>query len=165
MKKTMRDLSRVHRPRKPNTNRTRGTRGKARVMEMEGLWPRPLGKSMANLLWALKQMGKSIKGTSFDCLHIEKGVRVDFRDPESIRANLDRIRFVELKTSSRPDLAPDFARYFCSVTQAELDAGRILGERYMVLVYNLVTDSRMWLTMAELMAKAKTVTPSYAIRL
>lgn len=165
MKKIARDLRRVHRPRKPNPNRTRGSRAKARVMEMEGLWPRPLGKSMANLIWALKQVGKNITRTSFDCLHIEKGVRVDFRDPASIQANLDRIRFVELKTSTRPNLPPDFDRYFFSVTQSELDAGKALGEQYVVLVCNLLTGARMWLTMAELLARARTVTPCYAIRL
>ncbi|EMG37292.1 hypothetical protein PCS_01802 [Desulfocurvibacter africanus PCS] len=165
MKKITRDLRRVHRPSKPNPNRARGSRAKSRVMEMEGLWPRPLGKSMAILLWALKEMGKDIKKTSFDCLHIEKGARIDFRDPASIRADLGKISFVEIKTSSRLNLAPDFDRYFCSVTQSELDAGRQLGEQYVVLVYNLLTGARMWLTMAELMARAKTVTPCYSVRL
>lgn len=165
MKKTTRDLSRVHRPRKPNANRTQGSRAKGRVMALEGLWPRPLGKSMAALILVLKEMGKNIKKTSFDCLHIEKGARIDFRDQASIRANLDKICFVEIKTTSRSDLGPDFDRYYCSVTQSEIDASRRLGKQYMVLVYNLLTGARMWLTMAELLARAKAVTPCYSIRL
>jgi hypothetical protein len=133
------------------------------IFKRFGLIKKPRGKALKIFLKGAG--GSGIAGTAFDAILIDKGPRVDLSDPADIRRNRKRIRFVEIKTTSRYGIGSDFNRYFFSVSQNQFDAGAKLGGRYLFFFINLRTGKHLRLTKAQLDKRIKSKTTSYSIQI
>ena len=144
---------------------TRGSEGEQGAMMLfKNLIDRPKGKDMKNLLQALSQLGLNIKPTSFDKID-SGGIEINFSDVNHLVKILSQITFIEVKSTDRKSIPEDFSGYFFALTENEIDASIILGDRYKVLLINKVTGYSKWTTVKALLERAKSKTWQVSLNL
>lgn len=125
--------------------------------------PKPKDQELANLLELAG--GGRIKQKAFDCLLLPSGVKVDFGDKRSIKKNLRRIVFIDLKTTARQNVQPDFWNYYFSVSANQLKAAELLGDNFRFVFYNLLTGAVLILTLNQLLARIRGWHVSYSVQI
>lgn len=134
-----------------------GISGERSFLDSQSSWiKRPKGKEMRNLLAALKQIeGIEIKATSFDFVSAPEGVTVDFSDAKSLLDVIKSLTFIELKTCNQKKVTtPDFKNFFFAITQNEITAAELLGDRHRVILYNKMTGDTLEITVREIISRA-----------
>jgi len=134
-----------------------GILGERSLLDSEVLWiKRPKGKEMKNLLTALKQFENiEIKASSFDFISIPENINVDFMDISSLSAILKSITFIELKTCNQKRVTtPDFKNFFFAITENEIIASELLGDRHKVVLHNKITGHKLITTIPEIINRS-----------
>lgn len=127
--------------------------------------PRPRGTAMKYLLIALKEAGISIKPTSFDFLIAPEGLMINFADINSVRAALPQLTFLEIKTANQRRVMPDFKGFFFAITESEIAAAEVLGERHRVLLFNKATGTQLLTSVPEIVARSRSSTWQLSVQL
>lgn len=134
-----------------------GILGERSSLDSQALWiKRPKGKEMKNLLAALKQFENiEIKASSFDFISIPENVSVDFSDVSSLSDILKSLTFIELKTCNQKRVTtPDFKNFFFAITENEIIASELLGDRHKVVLHNKITGHKLVTTIPEIINRA-----------
>jgi hypothetical protein len=160
LKKT---ISRIRPPRPNGQGPGRIRRAEQEALAAMSCVPRPKAQELDNLL-ALAGEGR-IKKKAFDGLLLPPGAKVDFSDTRSIRRHLRQIIFIEVKTTSRPNVGKDFRNYYFSISENELDAAEQLGRNYRFALYNRRTGHYLILTLKQLKARIRRSHVSHSVQL
>lgn len=134
-----------------------GISGERNILDSQVSWiKRPKGKEMKNLLAVLKEVeGIEIKATSFDFVSAPDRVTVDFSDVSSLSDVIKSLTFIELKTCNQKKvITPDFKNFFFAITQNEITAAELLGNRHKVIFYNKRTGDTLETTVREIINRA-----------
>lgn len=143
-----------------------GAAGEAYALSTMTSWvARPKGIALKNLLQALREKGIEVKGSSFDFIEISDGVTVNFSDPTSIRAAIENMIFIELKTSNQARVKPGFTGFFFALSESEITAAELLGNRHKVVLYNNLTQETFVTSVGALLSRAKSSTWQLSIQL
>jgi hypothetical protein len=152
---------RVHLARLANQS---GAAGESTVLASSASWvPRPKGVPLRLLLSELRDGGIEIKPSSFDA--IAAAEQVDFLSAESIRANLHKMIFIEIKTANQPRVRPGFNGFFFALTESEIAAADQLGDRHKVALFNRVTDELLITSIPEILKRSRSVTWQVSVQL
>lgn len=125
--------------------------------------PRPKGAALKGLLQALTAAGTPIKASSFDALAISHPL--DLHDAEAVAAALPTLAFIEIKTANQSRVQPGFAGFFFALTESEIAAAEVLGERHRVALHNNLTGELMLTSVPEIVAKARSMTWQLSLQL
>ena len=143
-----------------------GSAGELNILaEREDWTPRPRGAALKNLLAALRSTGITIKGSSFDAISLPKGRSIDFSDATSVRTALPEMVFIEIKTSNQERVDGNFTGYFFALTEGEIAASEVLGERHRVALYNRRTGSLVITSVAAILARARSMNWQVSVQL
>jgi hypothetical protein len=137
----------------------------AALVDMANWLPRPRGFGLKVLLQALKDTGVLIKGSSFDAVSVPASSALDFSDPVEVRATLDQMVFIEIKTANQARVGPDFAGFFFALTEAEIAAAEVLGDRHRVALYNNQTGMLLLTSVPEILARARSTNWQVSVQL
>jgi hypothetical protein len=144
----------------------RGAAGEqASIEDMEHWVARPSGAALKILLEELRALGKEIKRSSFDALHIPNNSELNFLDPEAVRLALPTIDFIEIKTANQARVKPGFSGFFFALTESEIAASEALGPRHRVALYNKATSELQLTSVPEILARAKSSTWQLSVQL
>jgi hypothetical protein len=104
------NLKREHVKRLANQN---GAAGEADVLAANVHYvAQPKGRGLDVLMDALKESGIVVKRSSFDAIALPHASVVNFIDKDAVKANLEDMVFVEIKTTSQARVRPDFSGFF-----------------------------------------------------
>lgn len=143
-----------------------GASGEARVLLEKEHWiPRPKGASLKLLLAALADSGVKIKGSSFDAIALPAEKPVDFSDPSSIRAVLHDMTFIEIKTANQERVREGFTGFFFALTEGEIMASELLGERHRVALYNKLSGELLITSVSEILSRTKSMNWQLSVQL
>lgn len=143
-----------------------GAAGEASVLaDSTGYLPRPKGQAAKNLLAALRETGIVIKLTSFDAIALPHGSIIDFLNVDSIRENLGKMTFIEIKTANQARVREDFSGFFFAFTEGEILASEALGERHKVLLVNKATGVVLLTSVPEILARSKSMNWQVSVQL
>lgn len=145
-----------------------GVSGERLLLDSEALWiKRPKGKEMANLLATLKQVeGIEIKPTSFDFILIPENVKVDFSDLISLANGIKCLTFIELKSCNQKRVTtPDFKGFFFAITENEMRAAQLLGDRHKVILHNKKTGDKLVTSVHEIISRASSMNWQMSVNL
>ena len=157
------ELKRQHLERLANQ---KGAAGEVKALEeMEHWVPRPRGKALKVLLSVLQDSGISIKGSSFDAISLPNTGMVDFCDPESVKAALPDMVFVEIKTCNQSRVREDFSGFFFALTESEIAASEALHSQHRVALYNESTGSMLLTSVSEIVSRAKSTNWQVSVQL
>ncbi len=124
---------------------------------------RPKGPPLKALLSELQRTGITIRTSSFDAIAVPRDFNID--DERSIRENIDKLVFIEIKTANQDRVKPGFNGYFFAITESEIGAAEQLGPRHQVALYNNQSGEVLLTTISELLARAKSTTWQLSIQL
>ena len=144
---------REHATRLANQSGAAGER--ATLAEMEHWLPRPAGAGLKVLLETLREEGITIKGSSFDAIHVAGVAALDFLDKLLVQRLLPAMTFIEIKTSSQPRVKPGFEGLFFALTEGEMIAAEALGGRHRVALFNKISGEILLTSVSEILSKAK----------
>jgi len=157
------ELKREHVQRLANAN---GAAGEAMALIGNNRFVRrPKGSSLRHLMTALSATGVTIKPTSFDVIGLPECLEVDFTSVDSIRSALPEMKFIEVKTANQKRVKPDFSSFFFALTEGEIKAAEILGNRHGVLLINRATNASLLTTVPEILARARSTTWQISVQL
>jgi hypothetical protein len=77
-----------------------------------------------------------IKGSSFDAIAVLVTESINFTDPDTVRAALAKMTFIEIETANQKRVRPGFTGFFFALTEGEIAASEGLGSRHRVALYN-----------------------------
>jgi hypothetical protein len=157
------EIKREHVQRLANTN---GASGEAMALvDNNQFVRRPKGNGLRHLMAALSEAGITIKPTSFDLVALPEGQRVDFMSIDSIRLALPAMKFIEVKTATQKRVKPDFSLFFFALTEGEIKAAEVLGNRHGVLLIHRATSASLLTTVPEILARARSTTWQVSVQL
>jgi hypothetical protein len=134
----------------------RGADGEQIALEEMPHWiQRPAGAGLKVLLDELRIVGKAIKSTSFDAIHIPGITSIDFSQALTVRAALPTMTFIEIKSASQSRVKPGFAGFFFALTEGEIAAAEVLGSKHRVALYNRLTGELQLTSVQEIITRAR----------
>ncbi|MDU0370065.1 hypothetical protein ACFPAF_06650 [Hymenobacter endophyticus] len=143
-----------------------GAAGELLALHEEDTWvPRPKGNALKILLEALRETGITIKASSFDAIELPEGTEVDFLNKEQVRALLPAMVFVEVKTANQARVKPDFSGFFFALTESEIAAAEVLGNRHKVVLRNRLTGESLQTSIPDILARAKSSSWQLSVQL
>lgn len=125
--------------------------------------PRPKGFGLRTLLAELANTGINIKASSFDAVASEGAL--DFTDATAVRSALPELTFIEIKTSNQPRVQLGFGGFFFALTESEISAAEMLGSRHRVALHNNLTGELVLTSVAEIVARARSMTWQLSVQL
>ena len=141
-----------------------GAAGEALAIASTGHWiARPKGAVLKLLLEELAQTGVVIKASSFDAISVPD--TVDLANPESVRANLAQMVFIEIKTANQSRVRPGFGGFFFALTENEIAAADQLGTRHQVALFNKATGEVMMTSVPEILKRSRSMTWQLSVQL
>jgi hypothetical protein len=116
-----------------------------------------------HLLRELCDIGVNIRPSSFDAI---AGVAAtDFATPESIRHALERMIFIEIKTSNQPRVKAGFEGFFFALTESEIAAADQLGQRHKVSLFNRLSGELPITSVSEILDRSKSLNWQVSVQL
>ena len=94
-----------------------------------------------------------------------RGRQVDFRDLSEVRRALGRMVFVEIKTANQDRVQDDFAGFFFSLTEKEVEAAEMLGTRHKVALYNAKTGALRITSVREVFRRSRSANWGVSVQL
>jgi hypothetical protein len=120
----------------------------------------PNARQKQNLLVAFAKKGKVVYGRAFDIVKLS--APIDMNDLADVERNLFNVTVFEIK-STRKKVGPDFAKYFFSLTAAEVLVAQSLKKQFKFVLVDTTTLEHYELTLAEIFSRAKGIYPSWSI--
>lgn len=152
---------RVHLARFANLS---GASGERNTLLNRADWvPRPTGVQLKALLAALAAEGVVIRPSSFDAV-AAPGL-LDYGDPARLQEQVARTTFIEIKTANQPRVKPGFAGFFFALTEAEIEAAELLGERHRVALFNNLTGELALTSVAEILGRSRSTNWQVSVQL
>lgn len=121
----------------------------------------PTAKQRAAILVAYARAQRVVYGKAFDIVKCPE--HVDLNDADSILRNLNEVVVLEIKSTNKKSVKPDFRGYFFAITAAELLVAQNLGERYRFIFVNTITRKHLELTLREIFARSRGIYPTWSI--
>jgi len=141
-----------------------GAAGEVLAVSSTGHWiARPKGAVLKLLLGELAQTGVVIKASSFDAISVPDWV--DMASPESVRAHLDQMIFIEIKTANQARVKAGFGGFFFAITENEIAAADQLGARHQVALFNKNTGEVMMTSIPDILARSRSMTWQLSVQL
>jgi hypothetical protein len=122
----------------------------------------PTAREREAILVAFVRAGYVIYGKAFDVIKV-KGP-IDLESVEDVQRSIHRVVLYEIKSTSKPNVLPDFRRYFFSLSTAELLVAQNLGERYRFAFVNTRTRSHVELSLTDVFRRARGIYPTWSIQ-
>lgn len=149
-------------PRPPRglvTVNTTGARGERRIVQVHPhRVKRPNGHGLQFLLNAMADIGyPDIPPTGFDAVDIPQEAHeggFTFSSNRMVREWCEHFRFVEVKTCTQERADDGFGRFLFGFPYAEIRAAEILGDRYIVVLYNSLTGQIRESSLPDLLGRA-----------
>ena len=143
-----------------------GAEGEAYLIsEMDNWVPRPKGKELKRLLAALLNQGMKIKPTSFDAIYCPPTVKLNFEDINALEQDLHKVVFIEIKTANQDRVKEDFKGFFFALTENEIIASELLGERHKVVFFNKKNGNMLVTSVPEIVSKSRSMTWQVSVQL
>jgi hypothetical protein len=120
------------------------------ILEKRGLAARVDPRAKREVVVEFAAKGIPIFGQAFDAIR---------RDSEG------RTVLIEVKATTAKAPAPHFGGHFFSLTTAELLVAQKLGSQYVFAFVNVVTEEVELMTLREMLGRAKSIYPTWSIRL
>ncbi|WP_316224866.1 MULTISPECIES: hypothetical protein [unclassified Bradyrhizobium] len=133
------------------------------ILAMERWVPRPKGQSLRILIEELATTGIVIKASSFDALALP--APFDISDRTQLRAHLNEITFIEIKTANQSRVQPGFKGFFFALTESEIAAAEQLGSRHRVALFNNSTGELLITSVPEIISRAKSMNWQLSVQL
>ncbi len=133
------------------------------IILMEHWVPRPRAAELRILLNELAQTGIVIKSSSFDALALPRPV--DFSSSSSVINSLSEITFIEIKTANQSRVKPGFNGFFFALTESEIAAADLLGDRHRVALFNNLTGELLLTSVPEIIDRTKSMTWQLSVQL
>lgn len=133
------------------------------INSIDELIRRPKGQKLQNIIDELALTGVDIKGSSFDAIYSSEPVDLD--DTESIKDRLNDIIFVEIKTTRKKNIGPNFEGFFFALTENEISAAEQLGERHRVLLYNMNNGASQLTSVPEIWKRSSSINWQVSVQL
>lgn len=133
--------------------------------EMDHWIRRPTGEGLKLLLDALEKRQTPIKRTSFDAVHIPGASDFDFTDVNKLEDVLPEMTFIEIKTANQERVKPDFSGFFFALTEGELMAAQVLGNRYRVALFNKRTGSILLTSVSDILTRSRSMNWQVSVQL
>jgi hypothetical protein len=158
------DLIRAKRVHLSRLANERGAAGETTLLASAENWTgRPKGPALHLLLTELSHKGFVIKSSSFDA--IAGAGEVDFYSADSIRAALDGMVFIEIKTSNQPRVKAGFQGFFFALTESEIAAADQLGAQHKVALFNRLTGELLITSVPEILNRSKSLNWQVSVQL
>lgn len=142
----------------------KGAAGEALSIAASSEWiPRPKGAALKNMLGELAATGVVIKASSFDA--IAAPVAIDLADRAQVQRHLASMVFVEIKSASQKRVREGFGGFFFALTESEIAAAEQLGDRHKVALHNTRTGEILLTSVAEIVARARSMTWQLSVQL
>jgi len=143
-----------------------GAKGEVHAIDSTDNWiPRPKGQELKNLLAALEKTGISIKRSSFDAISLPSSVNIDFNDSDSIESSISKLVFIEIKTANQDRVKEDFSGFFFALSESEIAAADVLGDRHKVALFNNKTGAKLITSVPEIIAKSRSTNWQVSVQL
>jgi len=143
-----------------------GADGETHAVDSMDDWiPRPKGNELKVLLSVLEESGITIKPTSFDALALPKDIKIDFTSKESVTNSISEMVFIEIKTANQKRVKEDFTGYFFALTESEIAASEVLGDKHKVALFNKITGVILMTSVAEIVKRAKSTNWQVSVQL
>ena len=123
----------------------------------------PAAQQKRNLVLAFVKRDMIVYGRAFDIVKVSAPVNLD--DPADVEAKLDQIQLVEIKSTNKATVAPDFQKYFFGLTGAEVLVAQSLKKHFKFAFVNTLTNTHIELDLAEMFGRAKGIYPTWSILL
>jgi hypothetical protein len=120
----------------------------------------PTAKQKQNLLVAFAKKNKVIYGKAFDIVRLSSSV--DLNDLADVENNLQMVTIFEIK-STKKRLGSDFAKYFFSLTTAEVLVAQSLKKQFRFVFVNTATAEHLELDLRDIFSRAKAIYPGWSI--
>ena len=121
----------------------------------------PTAKQRVALAMAYARAEYVIYGKAFDIVRCSS--TVDLNDSDSIFEHLADIVILEIKSTNKKTVKPDFRGHFFAITAAELLVAQSLGKRYRFIFVNTLTRSHLELTLQQIFARSRGIYPTWSI--
>ncbi|MBK9136621.1 MAG: hypothetical protein IPM15_20305 [Betaproteobacteria bacterium] len=135
------------------------------IAAMEAWLARPSGNGLRILLAELERLGKRIRATSFDAVHVAGETGFSFLDPAAVRERLPAMTFIEIKTASQECVKQGFAGFFFALNEGEIAAAEVLGVQHRVALFNRRSGELMLTSVPEVLRRAKSATWQISVQL
>jgi hypothetical protein len=135
------------------------------IDENSRLIARPTGKALKALLAALAETGIVIRKSSFDAIYLPEDVPLGKFEGVELKRAVSKMTFVEIKTANQSRVRPDFSGYFFALTEGEIQAAEVLGERHKVVLFNKLTNVSLLTSIPDLLARARSTNWQVSIQL
>jgi len=117
---------------------------------------RPTGDGLRNVLAAMEEIGfPGLPSTGFDKIEVprEAGPHFTFESEVMVRRWCEEFLFIEVKTCTQIRADESFGNFLFSFPETEIRAAELLGDRYVVILYNKLTEKTLRTSIPELIAR------------
>ncbi len=122
----------------------------------------PGAKEREALAIAFAMKRKIIYGAAFDVVRLSR--EIDLANPADIVAEFEALELLEVKSTNRASIDPDFRGYFFALTTAELLVAQSLGAQFRFAFVNTVTEDHLELSLRDVFARARGIYPTWSIK-
>jgi len=159
----MLEIRRAHISRFSNIS---GMDGESSAVDSRANWiNRPSGTELKNIITALNRERIHIKKSCFDAIEILNCATINFLDVDDICNNILNMVFIEIKTSNQKRVKPDFSGFFFALTEAEIVAAELLGDRFRVALFNNITKVILLTTVTNIIKRSKSMNWQLSVQL
>lgn len=123
----------------------------------------PTAKQKKNLVVAFVKQDMIVYGKAFDIVRLSSAVNLD--DLSEVESKLDQIQLIEIKSTNKQGIGPDFKKYFFGLTGAEVLVAQSLKKQFKFALVNTLTKAHIELELAEMFGRAKGIYPTWSILL
>jgi hypothetical protein len=121
----------------------------------------PTGKQRKNLVVAFVKRDKIVYGRAFDIVRLSAAVNLD--NLAEVESKLDHVQLLEIKSTNKKNIAPDFKKHFFGVSAAEILVAQSLKKQFMFAFVNTLTGAHIEVDVAGMFARAKGIYPTWSI--
>jgi hypothetical protein len=123
----------------------------------------PTATQKKNLVVAFVKRNMIVYGKAFDIVRLASAVNLD--DLSEVESKLDQIQLIEIKSTNKKGIGPDFKKYFFGLTGAEVLVAQSLKKQFKFALVNTLTNAHIELELAEMFGRAKGIYPTWSILL
>ena len=104
-----------------------------------------------------------VYGKAFAIVRLSSPVNLD--DLSEVESKLDQIQLIEIESTNKEGIGPNFKKYFFGLTGAEGLVAQSLKKQFKFALVNTLTNAHIELDLAEMFGRAKGIYPTWSILL
>lgn len=108
------------------------------------------------------ERGIALVPTAFDAVRLDPDI--ELTDLEAVKANLDAVTLLEIKSTNQEKIGPDLEGYFFNNTSAELMVAQSLGNRHRFAFVNTAHGEVQELSLQQVLGKVQAMYPAFHLR-